>query len=473
MSHHHDKSRRKFIGQASCAALGSTTLLSTLTNLKFINAAAAANSSTLVNGDYKAMVCILLSGGSDSHNMLIPTESGQYAQYAATRGDSTTASGVSIPRDQILQLNNSDYGVHPSMSGIQRLYNQNKLSFISNIGTLIQPLTKDEVWNNEQLLPLGLFSHSDQVQQWQTSVPHDRSNIGWGGKIADLMGDMNDNDKISLNISLAGTNVFQTGTSSVEYSLDSQNGAIGISDYKTEVNPEQFESARNKAIDNIIDAQYADVFKRTYIDAVKVSRDAQKEFSEALEAAPDLSAVFSNNELADQLEMIARSIAIRESLGMKRQIFFVEYGGWDHHDELLNSQNVMLSILSSAMEEFQTALDSLGVGDCVTTFTCSEFGRTLTWNGNGTDHAWGGNVMVMGGPVVGGQIHGTYPSLELESEWEAGGGGIMIPTTSCDEYFAELAQWFGVQPSELTTLFPNAGNFFDTQSGEAPIGFMG
>lgn len=472
MGHHHDISRRKFIGQASCAALGSTTLLSTLNNLKFINAGAMANSSLMMNGDYKALVCILLSGGSDSYNMLIPNESGAYAQYAASRGDSSANSGVSIPLNQVLGLNGANHGVHPSMAAIQRLYNSNKLSFISNIGTLIQPVTKDEVWNNQQLLPLGLFSHSDQIQQWQTSVPHDRSNIGWGGKIADLMGDLNNNDKISLNISLAGNNIFQTGNSSVEYSIHRQNGAIGIEAYK-QPNGNMFDAARDRAIDNIIDAEYSNVFKRTYIDAVKVSRDAQEEFSQALDGSPDFSGQFSANDFSDQLEMVARTIAVRESLGMKRQIFFVEYDGWDHHDELLNSQSIMLSILSNGMEQFQNALEQMGVADCVTTFTASEFGRTLSWNGNGTDHAWGGNVMVMGGPVVGGRIFGQYPNLELESELEAGGGGIMIPTTSCDEYFAELAAWFGVSTSELSTLFPNIGNFYNTGSGTPPIGFMG
>lgn len=472
MGHHHNISRRKFIGQASCAALGSTTLLSTLNNLKFINAGAMANSSLLVNGEYKALVCVLLSGGSDSYNMLIPTDTSAYNNYAASRGDSTSQAGVSIPLSQVLPLNGANHGLHPSMGGIQNLYNSNKLSFISNIGTLIQPVTKDDVWTNQQLLPLGLFSHSDQIQQWQTSVPHDRSNIGWGGKIADLMGDLNTNDKISLNISLAGNNVFQTGSSSVEYSIHRREGAIGIRNYK---NPDAnlFDMARDKAIDNIIDAEYSDVFKRTYIDAVKVSRDAQEEFSAALATSPDFSGQFSANDFSDQLEMVARTIAVREQLGMKRQIFFVEYDGWDHHDELLNSQAVMLSVLSNGLEQFQNALDQLGVADCVTTFTASEFGRTLSWNGNGTDHAWGGNVMVMGGPVKGGNIFGQYPNLELESELEAGGGGIMIPTTSCDEYFAEIAAWFGVLPSELPTLFPNIGNFYDTGSSAPPIGFMG
>jgi uncharacterized protein (DUF1501 family) len=463
MGHHHI-SRRNFIGQASCAAVTSTTLFSTLANLKFINAASISNSATLAGGDYKALVCILLSGGADSHNMLIPTDSVQYGHYQNTR------SSVAIPQNQINQLNGVDYGVHPSMTGIQQLFNSGRLSFISNIGTLLQPMVKDEVFQYEQLLPLGLFSHSDQVQQWQTSLPHQRSSIGWGGRIADLLSSENTNDKISLNISLSGNNVFQTGSNTVEYTIDQEDGAIGIYRYKT-ANPGDIERLRDVGVDNIIDANYQDIFKKTYIDILKTSRDAYVEFSDALDGSQDLSGVFDPTEIGNQLEMIARTISSREQLGMKRQIFFLDMGGWDHHDELLNSQAEMLNDLSRAMSQFSTALDMIGMQDCVTTFTSSEFGRTLTWNGNGTDHAWGGNVMVMGGPIRGGQIFGQYPSLELNSEYELGGGGIILPTTSVDEYFAELALWFGVSRSDLRDIFPNAGNFFDVNN-DMPIGMF-
>lgn len=463
MGHHHIN-RRKFIGQASCAAVTSTTLFSTLANLKFMNAASISNSATLAGGDYKALVCILLSGGTDSHNMLIPTDSVEYGHYQTTR------SSVAIPLNQINQLNGVDYGVHPSMTGIQQLFNNNRLSFISNIGTLLQPMGKDEVFQNEQLLPLGLFSHSDQVQQWQTSLPHQRSSIGWGGKIADLLGSQNTNDRISLNISLAGSNVFQTGSNSVEYTIHPEDGAIGIYNYKT---PDSGTIAgiRDVAVDNVIDANYQDIYKKTYIDVLKTSRDAYLEFSEAINGSTDLSGVFDDTDIATQLEMVAKTISARDTLGMKRQIFFVEMGGWDHHDELLMDQAAMLTELSSAMSQFSNALDIIGMQDCVTTFTNSEFGRTLTWNGNGTDHAWAGNVMVMGGPIQGGQVFGQYPSLELNSEYELGGGGIMLPTTSVDEYFAELALWFGVSRSDIRTIFPNAGNFFDVNN-DMPIGMF-
>ena len=464
MGHHHHVSRRRFVRQAACAAVTSTSLLSTLANLKFINAASIANSSTLIGGDYKALVCILLSGGSDSFNMLIPTDTNAYGHYQNTR------ESVAIPLNDINRLNGVDYGVHPSMTGIQQLFNNGRLSFISNIGTLLQPISKDDVFQNEQLLPLGLFSHSDQVQQWQTSLPHERSSIGWGGKIADLLASENTNENISLNISLSGNNIFQTGNSSVEYTIDQDEGAIGILNYKNE-GASNIQQLKDVAVDNIIDANYQDIFKRTYIDVLKTSRDTFIEFSEALENGPDLSSIFDDTDIGKQLEMIARTISVRQQLGMNRQIFFVDMGGWDHHDELLNSQAIMLNELSRAMSQFSSALDTINMQDCVTTFTSSEFGRTLTWNGNGTDHAWGGNVMVMGGPIKGGEIFGKYPSMELGSDYELGGGGIMLPSTSVDEYFAELALWFGVSRSDLRTIFPNASNFFDVNS-DIPIGMF-
>lgn len=458
--------RRRFLGQASCLALGSSTLFSTLNSLKFINSASMASSATVAGGDYKAMICIMLSGGADSHNMLIPRESGLHQVYTTTR------SSVAIPRDQILPLNSSNYGVHPSMPGTASLFNRNKLSFISNIGTLIQPMVKDQVWSNDQDLPLGLFSHSDQIQQWQTSLPSERSSIGWGGRIADLLSDMNDNDKLSMNISLSGSNIFQSGNNTVEYSLDAHSGAMQIYGYREEEVPGAFEAARNKAVDNILDMHYQDMFKKTYIDVIKNSRDVNIQLTEALENAPYLDDLFAGDDFSSALKMVCRTISARESLGMQRQIFFVDFNGWDHHDELLNTQAGMLSILDRGLQGLNQALERIGIWDCVSCFTCSEFGRTLTWNGNGTDHAWGGNVMVMGGPVNGGRIFGEYPLLELGSEYELSGSGIILPTLSVDQYFAELAIWFGVSTSDLLDLFPNLGNFYSVNSGTKPIGFM-
>ena len=454
-------SRRKFLGQASCAAIGSTTLFSTLLDLKKINAAVAA-SSNLLDGNYKAMVCIMQSGGNDSFNMLIPTETTAYNHYATTR------SNLAIPQADLLSLNGTNHGLHPVMTGVQSLFNSNKLSFISNVGTLIHPITKQEYYDETVDIPLGLFSHADQAQQWQTSIPHDRTAIGWGGKVADLLQSMNGSSDISMNISLAGSNTFQKGTDTVEYVIDPYNGAIGIEGYN---GGNSLQQIITNSVDHFVDQAYADMYKKTYVDIIKVARDSHEEFSAAIDGVSDFTTQFSDNDVSQSMHMIAKTIAARDTLGVQRQIFFVDFGGWDHHDEVLDSQEEMLAVLSDAMKEFSDAMDEIGTQNCVSTFTMSEFSRTLTSNGNGTDHAWGGNVMAMGGPVNGGNIYGTYPSLELNNSIEVG-GGVLIPQLSCDEYFAELAMWFGVNDADLADIFPNLNHFYSIGSDDPPIGFL-
>lgn len=461
--HTFDKSRRRFIKQSSCAAIGSTTLLNTLINLKTLNAAAISNSTVSLGGDYKAMVCLLLGGGNDSFNMLIPTDQAAYDEYATTR------SNMAIPQADILPLSGVNYGLHPSLSGVQSLFDNNKLAFISNVGTMVEPTTKTQFYNESVDLPLGLYSHADQVQQWQTSVPHERSNIGWGGKTADLLNSMNTNDSISMNISLSGANIYQRGNNTVEYTIDPYDGSLGIRGYGGTNTLDQIKTATT---DNMVQAAYADIFKQTYVDVIKVSRDAHLEFSSAIDSVSPFSTVtFSDTDLSQSFHMIAKTIAARNTLNFTRQIFFVELGGFDMHDELLNSHTEAMSLMNDALVEFNQAMEELNVSDCVTTFTMSEFSRTLTSNGNGTDHAWGANVLAMGGAVNGGTIYGNYPSLLLDGPAEVG-GGVLIPDISTDEYFTELALWFGVSPSDLSILFPNIGNFYDTTSGSLPLGFL-
>lgn len=460
-------SRRKFIGQLGCGAMGYATFYNTLINMKAINAAAIANSALDAAGDYKALVCLMLSGGNDSFNMLVPRDNASYQVYADTR------SNLALPQQDLLALKGNNHGtqlgVHPSMGAVQQLFENNRLAFISNVGTLIQPTAKEDFYSYQQkLLPLGLFSHSDQSQQWQTAFPHERSSVGWGGKVADLINDMNTNKRISMNISLSGTNIFQTGKNTIEYAIDPYNGSVGIYGYGATDDWNVFDRMRTQAIDSMLEYNYQDIFKKTYTDVIRDSRDAHIEFESALGQSV-LGSSFTDNYLSRSFEMIARTISVQQTLNVQRQIFFVDYGGWDHHDEVLQSQQDMLGVVSNALGEFNAALQEINMADQVTTFTISEFGRTLTSNGNGTDHAWGGNVMVMGGSVKGGQVYGTYPSLQLESDIEVG-GGVLIPSTSADQYFAEMAMWFGVSPGDLNLIFPNLSNFYSGTG--APLGFL-
>lgn len=467
MTKHKNISRRKFIGD-SCAALGYTTLFSSLINLKAMAASAIDNSSLIsFGGDYKAMVCVLLGGGNDSYNMLIPKGNAEYNEYATSR------SNLAIPQNNILQINpnTSDgrtFGLHPSMGDMQQLFETGNLAFLSNVGTLIEPSTKIQIDAGSVKTPLGLFSHADQVQQWQTGRPSERTNTGWGGRIADLVQSMNSNQDISMNISLKGSNIFQRGDYTTPYTV-STNGSIGINGYG---NSGQFDELKTAALNSILERNYQDVFKNAYKNTIKTSNDANVGFQTALDSIDEFSTILPEaNELAAQFKMIAKTIASRDTLGFSRQIFFVQLDTWDHHDELLVNHSNKLAEVNQALKYFNDVMLELNVNDCVTTFSVSDFARTLTSNGNGTDHAWGGNAFMMGGAVKGKEIYGTYPNLALNNNLNIN-GNIIVPTTPADSYMAELALWFGVPASELATIFPNISNFYDTNSNVPPLGFM-
>lgn len=459
--------RRKFLGQSSCAALGLTTFFSTWMDMQMASAASLL-AAPPQGGGYKAMVCILLSGGNDSFNMLVPRSQDSYNEYAGVRSNLALSQGELLPLN-FTDTSGKEFGMHPSMPEMADLFNSGKLSFISNVGSLVEPTTKIQMLNNQVSLPLGLYSHEDQVKHWQTSIPNERSSIGWGGRMADLLHESaNGNLNLSMNISLGGSNIFQAGNETIEYAISPTDGSQGINGYGE---TGTWSELRNSVIDNLLDQQYQDIFKQTYANTIRYAQNSHELFSGAL-ANFDVNTEFPANELGDSLKMIARTIGIRESLGMSRQTFFVNFGGWDHHDELPNNHMNMLSVVSQALGQFNAALEELGVGNDVITFTISDFARTLTSNGNGTDHAWGGNQFVMGGGINGGQIFGSYPDLYLDNDLDVGNGnGVLIPTVSTDEYFAELAQWFGVSNSDLDTILPNIGNFYDVNSGQPPIGF--
>lgn len=462
-------SRRNFLGTASCAALGSATLLNGLLNLKMSSALAAPSYqlSYQPEEDYKALICILLSGGNDAYNMLVPTDPGPYNDYTVTRSNQALASGDLLPINA--EGLSENYGLHPAMPEMKQLFDQGNLAFLANVGTLIEPFqNKLDFESNLAKHPLGLFSHADQIQQWQTSIPQERSNIGWAGRMADIMQASSSSSDISMNISLSGNNVFQAGNQAIEFTISPYGGGSeGIAGYNE---PEIFNQIRTQAVKGLLEQQYQDVFKQTYADVIQGSQANHELFKTAVSSV-NLNTIFSPDFLAQSFQMIAKTIGARQALGMSRQTFFVVLPGFDNHDELLNNHQGLLRMLSRAMGELQQALNELNIADKVTTFTISDFARTLTSNGNGTDHAWGGISMMMGGAVKGKKIYGEYPSLALRSEKDLG-GGVLLPSVSSDEYFAELALWFGVSPSDLPLVLPNIGNFYSPSSQSAPIGFL-
>ncbi|MEO0509028.1 MAG: DUF1501 domain-containing protein [Verrucomicrobiota bacterium] len=459
-------SRRKFLGEAACAAVTATPLVSTLLNLSMTNSLAASTLPHTTITDYKALVCILLAGGNDSFNMLVPRGSSEYNEYATVR------SNLALTQNSLHALNGNNngksLGLHAGMPELAALFNSGDAAFVANVGTLVEPTTLSGFNSGGSRLPLGLFSHSDQIMHWQTSVPDSRSARGWGGRVADILNSVNSDTGISMNISLAGTNTFQSGNQTVSYEiLPTGNGAVQPDFLGGE--PSALGAIAQTGVRSLIDAQYQNLFQETFANTSANSVDASAEFASAI-GGQTLTTAFSPSELSQALQMVARTIAARNTLGMKRQTFFVLMGGYDHHDELINNHASMLPVVSRALSEFNTAMKELNVHNDVTTFTASDFARTLTSNGRGSDHGWGGNQIVMGGAVNGALVYGNYPDLGLGNSLDTGRGRL-IPTLSTDEYFAELAQWFGVPSNCLNDIFPNLNRFYSIGSG-APIGFM-
>ncbi len=453
--------RRTFLAH-SCG-LATVTAASSLLQLGLARSVAAQGAQ-----DYRALVCILLAGGNDSFNMLVPTDGDQYGEYQSIRSD------LALPRETLLPLatnaaNGRSYGLHPGMEGLQQLFADGDAGLLCNVGTLLEPFDAGAIASGASRTPLGLFSHSDQIQQWQTAISDQRSAQGWGGRVADLMQGPNPANGISMNISLSGNNIFQSGATVAEYSVEaSGDGAVGLNGYN---DGSEVGELRRQFIDGLLATPPRHILRREYRDRLAGSIDAQQFFVQSMQAAPLLSTAFSNDRLSAALRQIARIISVREQIGAPRQVFFVTAGGWDHHDNLLGNQAEMLPMVSQALLSFRDALQELDVADQVTTFTTSDFGRTLTSNGKGSDHGWGGHHVVMGGAVNGGSFYGEYPEIYPGSPLDVG-RGIYAPTTAVEQYFAELALWFGVTPGELDTVLPNVRTFYSPESGESPLGIL-
>ncbi len=468
--------RRAFLGEASCKAIGSTAFLNTILNLGMINTTSARPHIIGADGDYKAMVCILLAGGADTFNVLVPTESSEYADYQTTRGD--LALDVDADPAELLDLDYNDSGrtfaVHAGMPDVRDMFDSGDLAFIANIGTLIEPIA-DVVDYNSGLksIPLGLYSHSDQIMQWQTSVPQSRTAVGVGGRMADILSDMNTIDQISMNISLSGRNRFQAGNDTIEYAISNgtNESNIGFEGEPWWLNNSGFLSMkRSDAIRSMAEQAYANIFESTFGTLTSQSMDAFEVFKNAFLNLVPLTTEFSDTTFSKDLKKIAELISVRTHLGANRQIFFVTFGGWDHHDDVLINQANMLPVLNDGLKEFKDALAEIGMTDNVVTFTISDFARTLTSNGNGSDHAWGGNQMIMGGPIDGKKIYGEYPSLYLDdNDLNLSDKGRFIPQTSIDEFYAELALWFGTSPNDLEYILPNICNFYSSSNCPSDI----
>ncbi|MBT8089401.1 MAG: DUF1501 domain-containing protein [Gammaproteobacteria bacterium] len=412
--------------------------------------------------DYRALVCVFMFGGNDSFNMLVPNTEAEYGAYASSRQN------LAIPQNDLLEIMPGSstiaaFGLHPSMGGIKGLFDSGDAAFVTNVGPLVEPTTKDQYMNGSVTLPPQLFSHNDQQDQWASLRGNVPSKTGWAGRMADLIQSGVAQQQMATNASLFGANLFQSAEETVAYVMGPA-GPIQFEGFSTDPNNILFE--QREAFRRVVEAQYGSVYERGFAEIQRRAINAADIVTAAIDAAQPINAAFPQSQLGTQLRTVARLIAVRDRLQMKRQVFFVATGGFDSHDNQNDNQPGLLGGISDAITAFHEATLELGVADSVTTFTQSDFGRTLTSNGDGTDHAWGGNQLVVGGAVNGRELYGSFPLLEIGGPEDVGGGR-MIPSTSADQYAATLAKWFGIPEIDLDVVAPNLDNF-----AEPDLGFM-
>lgn len=489
------RTRRQFLGEASCAAIGSTSVLSTLLNLTMANHAAAQGG---FGADRKALVCVFLSGGCDTFNLLVPRDSARHAEYVASRSDLALPLNASQPGNSLLPLNfdgggGRQYGLHPACTRLAEMFNgtgafqgKKRVSFLANVGTLIEPIpNKNAYLNGTIAIPKALFSHRDQIEQWQTSVPQGMQVLsGWGGRAADVIHSKLNTGQtggfyMPMNFSLSGNSAFQIGQSEGQFVITSGGALSFTGTGGTSPAHQAKEQVLRSVVESPVEDHYRNLFQRTHSRVTSNSIERGIEFQTRFNSPGSTveqaiaAAGFPDHWLSNQFKAAVKTISIRESLKLRRQTLFIEYGGWDHHSELLTNHRNMLRVLDEVLYAFQKTLEALGLANDVVTFTCSDFGRTLRSNGQGTDHAWAGNQIVMGGPVTGGVVRGSFPSLAIDGPDDIGRGGRIFPKLSADEYFCEMLRWFGVQNGDMEWVLPNIGKFYDPTSQQNPVGFIG
>lgn len=458
------QTRRAFLKRSGQLAIAGTATPMAL------NLAALGEAAAMTATDYKALVCVFLYGGNDYANTVLRYDDGGHAQYTQWRG-AGSGSTLVIPKaslaltelkPSIALPNGVKYALAPEMSGMAGIFEQGRLAVQLNVGPLVVPLTRQQYNARGLPQPPKLFSHNDQQSVWQAQGA-EGSTRGWGGNLGDLSLSSN-SDSMFTCISVSGNAVFLSGQNALQYQC-SRAGAVAVEAVRgSSFGQFMYEPAMRAAFEQMIKQQHTHVLANEYNRVMQRSLAAESKVATAIGGVQLNTAFPADNSLGEQLKMVARLIGGRSSLGAKRQVFMVSLEGFDVHDNMATRQPALLKKLSEGLTAFDAALRELGVADKVTTFTASDFGRTLSVNGDGTDHGWGGHQFVMGGAVKGKAFYGTPPPLSVgnsgapEDQWHVGQGRL-LPSTSVDQYAATMAKWFGVNDDELYDVLPNLDNF--------------
>ncbi|HEY0426446.1 MAG TPA: DUF1501 domain-containing protein [Pyrinomonadaceae bacterium] len=465
------ENRRKFL-KTSCRALSMTALATQMRHFGLVNALAQEKAEAAPEVEYRAMVCVFLSGGNDSNNMVVPNYDEGYNLYAAAR----SSQGLAIPRANLLpitppSMGGQVYGFHPNLTELHGLWGQGKVAVVCNVGSLTQPLTRAE-YQSGAPRPYQLFSHSDQVEQFRTAISSFKSTTGWGGRTADRTTGLNVGSAIPSITSVAGATVFSVGGNTspliVSPAPTPLNQVLTLNGFGTTTD----EVARRTSMDNIRQQD----LNFTMIQNASVETQKAINVSLQLNTDPVLTATFPNTSLGNQLRQVAKLMKFRTSLNMSRQIFYVQVGTFDTHTGQIANQGSLFTQVSQALKAFYDETVAQGIASQVTTFTVSDFNRTLnpgaSGSNAGSDHAWAGHHLVMGGAVLGGNFYGRptsngtfFPTLVNGGPDDAESRGRFIPSVAIEQYASTLSRWYGLTDIDIPFVFPNINNFTGSNLG--------
>ena len=445
-----DASRRSFLQRASALSLAGAAAPWALSLASMSDAAAAGAT------DYKALVCVFLYGGNDYANTLVPYDQANYDLYFGQRptlGYARSALAGTVLTPTTALTGGRQYALAPELAPMLPIFNAGRMAVMLNVGTLIQPTTKLQYTNKTAPLPPKLFSHNDQQSVWQSSAPEGATS-GWGGRMGDLVQAGNTTSTFTC-VNVSGNAVYLSGNTAVQYQV-STSGSIALKGISA---PLFGSAACSSALQALTTQPRTHLMESEYNRVMKRSIDANAILSANLVPASSITTTFpTGNNLADQLKLVARMIASASALGSKRQVFFVSMGGFDTHDGLVTVHPGLLQSVADAMSAFYQSTVDLNVSNLVTSFTASDFGRTLAGNNDGSDHGWGSMHFVAGGAVNGKSFYGAPPAVANNGPDDVGQGRL-LPTTSVDQYAATLGKWFGVSDTDLLSVLPNLKNY--------------